>query len=190
MPLKAAIQRIQRLMGFNGVLTDGAGGSAQTDLSNRVGPMKSLHLVARAADGLPAHHTPTPPRSTNFLSRGSSPHVAAPKAGPTCTGRLSLGDTYPTALRLHWEATALRLVASGSATQAHQQERSRNLGRSGRRPSSITTARRPRAHKNLHASHGTSKCRMLSGATAFGRPSTGRSCEALAGVMKRSCSAS
>ena len=37
-PLKAAIQRIQRLMGFNGVLTDGAGGSAQTDLSNRVGP--------------------------------------------------------------------------------------------------------------------------------------------------------
>ena len=38
MPLKAAIQRIQRLMGFNGVLTDGAGGSAQTDLSNLVGP--------------------------------------------------------------------------------------------------------------------------------------------------------
>eukprot|EP00964_Phaeocystis_antarctica_P101467 scaffold66932_cov57-Phaeocystis_antarctica.AAC.1 len=39
MPLNAAIQRIQRLMGFNGVLTDGAGGSAQTDLSNLVGPM-------------------------------------------------------------------------------------------------------------------------------------------------------
>ena len=38
MPLKAAIQRIQRLMGFNGVLTDGAGGSAQTYLSNLVGP--------------------------------------------------------------------------------------------------------------------------------------------------------
>ena len=38
MPLNAAIQRIQRLMGFNGVLTDGAGGSAQTDLSNLVGP--------------------------------------------------------------------------------------------------------------------------------------------------------
>ena len=37
MPLNAAIQRIQRLMGFNGVLTDGAGGSAQTDLSNLVG---------------------------------------------------------------------------------------------------------------------------------------------------------
>ena len=33
MPLNAdilGIQRIQRLMGFNGVLTDGAGGSAQT----------------------------------------------------------------------------------------------------------------------------------------------------------------
>eukprot|EP00964_Phaeocystis_antarctica_P031195 scaffold17665_cov61-Phaeocystis_antarctica.AAC.6 len=38
MPLNAAIQRIQRLMGFNGVITDGAGGSAQTDLSNLVGP--------------------------------------------------------------------------------------------------------------------------------------------------------
>eukprot|EP00964_Phaeocystis_antarctica_P076758 scaffold47487_cov58-Phaeocystis_antarctica.AAC.1 len=37
MPLNAAIQRIQRLMRFNGVLTDGAGGSAQTDLSNLVG---------------------------------------------------------------------------------------------------------------------------------------------------------
>ena len=37
MPLNAAIQRIQRLMGFNGVLTDGAGGSAQTDLSNLIG---------------------------------------------------------------------------------------------------------------------------------------------------------
>ena len=35
---KRAIQRIQRLMGFNGVLTDGAGGSAQTDLSNLIGP--------------------------------------------------------------------------------------------------------------------------------------------------------
>ena len=28
-------------MGFNGVLTDGAGGSAQTDLSNLVGPAAS-----------------------------------------------------------------------------------------------------------------------------------------------------
>ena len=41
MPLNAAIQRIQRLMGFNGVLTDGAGGSAQTYLSNLVGPGSS-----------------------------------------------------------------------------------------------------------------------------------------------------
>ena len=37
MPLNAAIQRIQRLIGFNGVLTDGAGGNAQTYLSNGVG---------------------------------------------------------------------------------------------------------------------------------------------------------
>ena len=38
MPLNAAIQRIQRLMGFNGVLTDGAGGSAQTLKSNGFRP--------------------------------------------------------------------------------------------------------------------------------------------------------
>ena len=37
MPLNAAIQRIQRLMGFNGVLTDGAGGRAQTYESNLFG---------------------------------------------------------------------------------------------------------------------------------------------------------
>eukprot|EP00964_Phaeocystis_antarctica_P102323 scaffold67678_cov30-Phaeocystis_antarctica.AAC.1 len=67
--------------------------------------MKSLHLGARAADGLPAHHTPTPPRPTNFLAR-SSPHVAAPKAGPTCTGRLSLGEDQTGLPR--GEATALR----------------------------------------------------------------------------------
>ena len=40
MPLNAAIQRIQRLMGFNGVLTDRAGGSAQTYLSNRFRPVR------------------------------------------------------------------------------------------------------------------------------------------------------
>eukprot|EP00964_Phaeocystis_antarctica_P047044 scaffold27210_cov66-Phaeocystis_antarctica.AAC.3 len=47
MPLNAAIQRIQRLMGFNGVLTDGVGGSAQTDLSNLVGPRLNLSPCGR-----------------------------------------------------------------------------------------------------------------------------------------------
>eukprot|EP00964_Phaeocystis_antarctica_P146621 scaffold112985_cov58-Phaeocystis_antarctica.AAC.2 len=47
MPLKAAIQRIQRLTGFNGVLTDGAGGSAQTDVSNRVGPTEREEALLR-----------------------------------------------------------------------------------------------------------------------------------------------
>ena len=38
---KSGYSTIQRLMGFNGVLTDGAGGSAQTDLSNLIGPTAS-----------------------------------------------------------------------------------------------------------------------------------------------------
>ena len=48
MPLNAAIQRIQRLMGFNGVLTDGAGGSAQTDLSNLVGLIRDVYILFAA----------------------------------------------------------------------------------------------------------------------------------------------
>ena len=43
MPLNAAIQRIQRLMGSTAFLTDGVGGSAQTPKSNRLGLM---HLYA------------------------------------------------------------------------------------------------------------------------------------------------
>ena len=39
---KSGYSTIQRLMGFNGVLTDGAGGSAQTDLSNLVGLTAAL----------------------------------------------------------------------------------------------------------------------------------------------------
>ena len=43
MPLNAAIQRIQRLMGSTAFLTDGAGGGAQTKLSNLLGPRMWLN---------------------------------------------------------------------------------------------------------------------------------------------------
>ena len=38
-------------MGFNGVLTDGAGGSAQTDLSNLVGP-SATELAAKTVPAM------------------------------------------------------------------------------------------------------------------------------------------
>ena len=53
MPLNAAIQRIQRLMGSTAFLTDGAGGSAQTDSSKGIRPGRGLLLTPPAGYTVP-----------------------------------------------------------------------------------------------------------------------------------------
>ena len=77
MPLSAAIQRRQRLMSSTAFLSDGAGGSAQTLISNGVGPgCCRVAGPCRGDAGLPG-------RSTHILTGG----LGCQAAGlPGCQG--------------------------------------------------------------------------------------------------------